>query len=282
MRRIFTLAIALVCLSMGAFMLPALSQVPNKAAPIPVVRASAEVLAIMRVLDEPIATSRLQKKVTLKKALEILQELTGGRLPMVVDREAFLDGMADRPDVYEDEVGLPPVPERTTVEKALRKLTAQIAKGGATFIIRKGWIEITTLDAWSCQTAASVLDRPSIVASYERRPLVEVLQDLSDRSEITIHLDPNVGEKANALISATFRNSTLEEALVIVTEMAKLKYAELEHSIYVTTPGNEKSMQHDEKARLKRWDGPMVPPDQTVGPSDPTVVPRRRRSDLIP
>ena len=276
MRRIFTIAIALACLSLGAFMLPALSQVPNKAAPVPVVRASAEVLAVMRVLDEPIATSRLHKKVKLKKALEILHELTGGRLAMVVNREAFLDGQADAPDPNEEEVILPQVPERMTVEKALRRLTAQVGKGRATaaFVIHKGWIEITTLSAWSDQTAASVLDRPTIVASYERRPLAEVLQDLSDRSEITIHMDPNVGEKANALISATFRNSTLEESLVIVTEMAKLKYAELEHSIYVTTPGNEIIMERDEKARQKRWDAPPVPAGP---PPDPTEVPRRGR-----
>jgi hypothetical protein len=257
MTRVFVAAVALVCLGLGVVILPALSQPPGKAAPPkgpPVTKAQEETLAIMNLLRQPIATKGLQEKVKLKTALELFVNIFkaefNAELPILVDKEAFAAELgADAPDPYEEEVVLPPVPNRMVVGTALRLILSQIGKGQATFLIRQGHLEIVPAKN---TTAAYFLREPSIVAIFKQRPLQEVLQELSDETGFAIHLDPNIGDKGNTPIVATFRNCSLEAALVTVTEMAQLKYVAFEHSIYVTTPDKAKVLEKEEKVRRKQ------------------------------
>ena len=104
----------------------------------------AEATEISRLLQQVIDTKGLQEKVKLKTALEYFADKFGGKLPILVDREAFADGQAEAADPYEEEVSLPPVPARMAMSTALRLVLAQVGKGKATYLIRRSFVEITT------------------------------------------------------------------------------------------------------------------------------------------
>jgi hypothetical protein len=253
MTRQFAVTVALVSLGLAAFMLPAQSKPPGKAAQPkgpPITNAQEETAAIMHLLQQPIETKQFQEKIKLKTALEVIADKFGGKLPILVDKEAFAAVLgADAADPYEEEVVLPPVPSKMVMGTALRLILSQVGQGQATFVIRKGYIEIVTEKR---NTSAYFLYQPCILAIFQKRPVPEVLQELSNQTGLTIHLDPNIGDKANTLISATFRNCSLEDALVTVTEMAQLKYVVYERSIFVTTPDRAKVLEKEERIRNKK------------------------------
>jgi RNA polymerase sigma factor (sigma-70 family) len=234
---------------------PALSQAPAKKAPgqaAPVSKPHEETLAVMDMLEQPIHTKGLHEKVKLRTALQYFTEQFGGKLRILVDKEAFAAALdADAPDAYEEEVVLPAEVSKMTLDQALRTVIAQVCQGKATYVIRRGWIEITSEAA---TRAVNSLHRPSIVGSYHQRPLAHLLQELSDKSGVTINLDPKI--EMNAPISATFRNCSLEEALVTVTEMGQVGYVVLAHSIFVTTPDRAKAMEQEENVRRKNREQP--------------------------
>jgi hypothetical protein len=103
---------------------------------------------IYQMLQTPIDTKVLQEKTKLKTALELFSDMFNGNLPILVDKEAFLDGQADAPDVYEEEVQLPTVPKRLPMGTALRLILAQVGKGKATYLIRREFVEVTTTERY--------------------------------------------------------------------------------------------------------------------------------------
>ncbi len=206
--------------------------------------------SIMGMLKGVIDTKGLQEKVKLKTALEYLSDRFAGLLPIFVDMQAFNpDNDPKGLDPYEEEVVLPPVPSRMPLNIALRLLLSQVGKGDATYQIRQGHLEITTLKN---ATAANALPNSLVTCSFDLRPLHEVLETLTAETGLDINLDPNVGKKSAALVKATFRNTTLEEALVTATEMAELKYVVLDRTVYVTTPEKAIIMRKEQKERDER------------------------------
>jgi hypothetical protein len=202
---------------------------------------------LTRMLEETIETKGLQEKVKLKTALEYFSDKFGGRMPILINRSAFAAALGpDAQDPYEEEVSLPPVPAKMPMTLALRLVLAQFGSGQATFIVRQGYIEITTLKA---SRAIEYLYQPSVLLTFKSQLLPEVLEQLSDESGIAIHLDPKVGDKIKTPITAKFRNTTLEDALVVITEMAELKFVVLDRSIFVTTPERATILRKEEKER---------------------------------
>ena len=207
--------------------------------------------SIIELLDEIIDTKGFQEKIKLKTALELIADKFAGRLPIIVDKEAFAApaGEKEADDPYEEEVVLPPVPAKMVMSTALRLILSQVAKGQATYVIRQHYIEIVPE---KYTTAPYFLHQPMISVDYQKRPISEVLQDLSERTGVAINLDPQVGKKANTAIRVTLRNGSLEDALTPITEMAHLKYVVLHRSIYVTTRENAKVIENEEKMRRQR------------------------------
>lgn len=222
---------------------------------------------LVRLLDETIETRGLQEPVKLKTALEYFSDKFGGRMPILIDRTAFrVDAGPNDPDPYEEEVKLPPVPTKMPMSTALRLVLAQVGNGKATFQIRQGFIEITTLKAGA---AVHHLYQPAILQTFKQQPLSDVLDQLSDETGLAIHLDPKVGDKAKTPISARFRNSSLEDALIVVTEMAELKFVVLERSVFVTTPERATTLRKEEKEREshRREIAPkLMPPAKDLQP----------------
>jgi len=220
---------------------------------------------LVQLLRQPIETKGLQEKVRLKTALEYFNDKLGGKLTVLVNKEAFLTtNDPDSGDVSEEEVVLPPIPPKMAVSVALRLILGQVAKGEATYVIRSSYIEIVP-ERWT--TSAYFLYQPILVGSFEKRPLAEVLHELAEDTGVPIHIDPQVGKKALTPVTATFRNSTLEDALVPITEMAQLKYVALERSIFVTTPERAKVVEKEEWLRSGKREAAPKPKSKRLEPA---------------
>jgi hypothetical protein len=208
----------------------------------------------LETLQQPIETKGLQEKVKLSIALDYLGDQTGFKLAFVLDRDSFVAELGtDAPDPYEEEVSLVSSlsgpSKKMSMEAVLRRLLAQVGKGHATYVIRSNQIEITTLKS---SLATHAIHQATVTLDFDQRPLKQALQHLTDVSGIDIHLDPNVGKGADTLITAIFRNSSVDNALVTITEMANLKYVVLQRSVFVTTAERAKVLRQEDQERSRQ------------------------------
>lgn len=248
MFRLVAIACILVILVAAAIALPVQSQEKGKSAkPVASVELSQQTRQILAMLDQTVDTKELQDKIKLKAALAYFANQTKGKLVVLIDREAFAAELgADAPDPYEEEVSLPPIPTKMPIRLALRLILTQVGKGNATYIVRRDYVEATTRLR---TTAAFTLPQPIDFAMFDQQPLANILGKLADEHSLAINLDPAVGKQGLTPITATFRNCSLEEALVTITEMADLKLVVFEHSIFVTTPEKAEILRREEAQR---------------------------------
>jgi hypothetical protein len=246
---------------------------------------------LLRWLEEPVEVKDYQVGMVLK---EVLQKFTqtfaakGKDLPLLVDVEAFKEANPDAPDVYDTQVKFPPLPRRMTFEKALRFALSKIPTNNATFLVRRGCIEVTTLE----RGAPARLLEERVTANFHKRPLADVLDDLSDMTGATIILDPHIGDAAHAPINARFRNSiSLESAVKMLAKMAGLRaILDEEDNLFVTTTPKKGSREKPSDLRLRdrplnlalkdlsRWSGtsivldPKTQAESPLGGPMPLVV----------
>jgi hypothetical protein len=228
----------------------ALAQKPAKNPPTNVrarMKPTDETLKVMRLLQEPVKIKFLQDTVKLRQALEFFSEQFKGQLPIFVDKPGFNALMLETEDIYDENVQLPPTTDFMSMHHALRLIVGQLAKGQATFLIRNSQIEIVPQNR---ATVEYLLYETKVARVFDEKPLADVLSELSGLSGLTINLDPAVGSKGETLISASFVNSPLEEALVTISEQAELKLFIQPGSVFVTTP--EKAMQLEKEERIRR------------------------------
>ncbi len=112
----------------------------------------------------------------------------------------------------------------------------------AGMVIHDGYIEITT----EKRASTSCLLQEKVFAHFENQPFRDVVRSLAETNGVSINLDPHVEEKADAPITATFRNDvTLEGAFRIVAEMAGLRMVDMKPGLYLTTPARRWSWQRN-------------------------------------
>jgi hypothetical protein len=77
-----------------------------------------------------------------------------------------------------------------------------------------------------------------VMAHFERRPIAEVMHELAELTGVSIQVDPKIAAlKDQPLVTATFRNDTsLRDAMKMLTEVAHLRLNELPTGVYVTLP----------------------------------------------
>jgi hypothetical protein len=190
---------------------------------------------LFRWLEEPLDVAPYQSAMSLKEALDRFTKAfaaKGKALPLLVDSDAFKEANPDAEDLYDTPVKFPPVPRRMKFETALRFTLSRIGTGNGTFLVRRGCIEITTLERGG---PAQLLEE-RVTAAFHKRPLAEALEELADLTGATIILDPRVGEKAETPITARFRNTiSLEGAVRLLAEMAGLQARVGEESVLFVT-----------------------------------------------
>lgn len=120
-------------------------------------KGRAEANAINRLLGETIETDQLQIGLTLKEFIGLVAEkfaARGKELPIIIDTEAFKEDAPEIGDLYDTPVRFPPYPKRMTVATALRLALAKIPTNNATYLIRRNFVEVTTIER---QTREKVL-----------------------------------------------------------------------------------------------------------------------------
>ena len=113
----------------------------------------------------------------------------------------------------------------------------------ADMVQRDGLILIVPRD----QAGAAELLRQRVELSFDQRPFAKVLEELADATGFNIVLDPRVGDKAKAPLSASLKNVPLETAVRLLADMADLKPVLLDNVFYVTTRANAALLQAEEK-----------------------------------
>jgi hypothetical protein len=191
---------------------------------------------LLQWLDEPLETAAFRAKMPLKLLLTKFSEALSARgkeAVFFVDVTTFREAQPDAANLLEIEVKLPPVPQRLSFGRLLRLALAELPEG-MTFMVRRGRIEITTAERAS---PGRLLDE-RVAVSFDKRPLAEALEELADLTGASILLDPRVGEKAQAPVTAVFRNTiTLETAVRFLAAMAGLS-ARLEDDVLFVTAGD--------------------------------------------
>jgi hypothetical protein len=183
-----------------------------------------------------------QNPMTLKEALGLFYEKTadagllgrGVGLPILVNQQAFKDLNPEAGDIYESPVKFPPYPKRMTLALALRIALSQVQSGEATFLIKRGAVEL--LPASECATLDMLL-KQKVLGNFEGKFLSTVLEELAEVSGVSIQVDKRLLDKANVQVTGIFRNDvSLRDALIVLTESAGVKIVELPTAIFVTTP----------------------------------------------
>jgi hypothetical protein len=178
-------------------------------------------------------------KTTLVEALDQLSKRYD--LSFDVNEAAFKSEML--PDVLKTEiVQQSPIPEmNATLGMVLKKVLARVpAPSGATYVIRRDHIEITTGEAlrkeiWGENYHGPML--PLVRSNFEKLPLRDALRELAHQAEHNIVLDSAVAEEvAKTPVTAKLRNAPLDTAVRLLADMADLRTVQAANVLYVTTP----------------------------------------------
>jgi hypothetical protein len=167
---------------------------------------------------------------------------------------------AFKADGVKDFVKLSPVAERpfpkvenVTMSWYLGQWLERIpSKSGATFILRRDHIEITTKAAlrqevWGERRGPYL---PLVYARFEKKPLADALQDLARQTEYSIVVDARVEDRMGAKITAHFRWTALDTAVFVLADMADLQPVSQDNALYITTRENAARINARNKAKM--------------------------------
>jgi hypothetical protein len=221
----------------------------------------------------------IDANTSLGDALQHLSEKSG--VPLLIDTTAFASiGIAK---AEESVVQLPKM-NHVRLDQALRMLLAQV-KGDAycgDFLVRAGHVEITTtyhvlsgtLGIEPAALAASMDDDsqppktepPRVLkvvhVNVDKRSLQEALKELAAAANVTIVVDPRVGDKAKTAVTALMPNVFVDTALLLLCDMADVQAFQTDTVFYVTTRENAARLEAKRKPRRIEPPKEMAPPNR--------------------
>jgi hypothetical protein len=237
--------------------------------------------AIIHLLNKPIDTASFKApQLKFRDFLGLLDDILskeGIELPMLVDFRAFKEDDPNaypngEEDLYRLEISIPQhvrrLPMATLLRIALSRFPNNYVNNNATWIVRNGMIEFTTT---SNASPAALMDA-SFEAAFDQRPLLSAIRELSDRTGVTILLDPKVGNKSETTVTATFSNGVpLRTAVSLLAVMSGLEMVEVPGALFVTSPENAAEMLRDRKAQQEQnlWRRDNNLPDINPPPQRP-------------
>ena len=198
-------------------------------------------------------------RLTLKDALDHLSKL--GDVTFDINEKAFQTDNVQ--DVHKSEiVSMNPIPAMKNVRfsTVLRKVLSRVpSESGATYLVREDTIEITTgtfqsQEIWGDFTGPHL---PLVNVTLDKSSLEDALKELSEQTEFNIVLDNRAAEKAKTTVTARLRNTPLDSALRILSDMTDLRSVHLDNMLYVTTKENAAALE----ARIEKEQKPTNPLD---------------------
>ena len=219
-------------------------------------QATRAVLAQMKaqkLLEEMMDLKDFRQPMTLKEALELIQDKlnakyqsSGDVLPVVVDEETFR--VEDDSLVLDTQVKFPSFPRQMRIATILRLALSRVPSNNATFLLRNGYVEVTTIK----QASVKRLLQRKVIASFERRPLSEAVEELSALTGLSVILDTRLGDALKKPVSATLNNDTpVEGALRFLADMAGASLFVSDEGVYITSPEHAEKLRKERKARLE-------------------------------
>ncbi len=197
-----------------------------------------ETQALLAYLKEP--TDKLRNGLdglTLEDALAFIGKAHA--INIRVEMKGFkTDGFED---VGKRIVTLPPMRD-VPLEIILKDLLSRM-KPEATFLVQGDHVVVVSKAA--LERGEMLQER--IHASYENKPLDEVLQELSDKTAVTVLVDPRLGNNANTRITVTLRGVPLRTAIELLADMAGAAAIVRGEVLYVTTKENAEALQKEKK-----------------------------------
>jgi hypothetical protein len=182
--------------------------------------------------------------LTLQDALDQLGRQHG--LRFVINQQALADD--DLPDPANHRISTRSLPPRddVAVQEVLRRLLRQLpATSGATFTIRRGAVEITTIEAQRGEFGgprASASAAPLVHVAAVRRSLARVLTDLAEQADCSLVIDPRLGDRALTPVSLRLRNTPFDAAIHLAVAPQGLGCAILGNVVYLTSRDNAMSL----------------------------------------
>ena len=217
-------------------------------------------------LDETIDLTDFSKPMSLKEAMSVLQanlKSQGKELPVRINHEAFEEENPDAEKVIDTEIRFPAALKRLRVAQALRFMVGQVKTNNGTYLIRPGYLEITTIE----RAGLTHLLGQGVHVRFQNRSLAMALEDLYELTGVPVILDTRAGRLGQMPITANFtNNASLGTVLVLLAEMAGLKLLEGNNTLYLTTPA------HARQFILER----AMSPSYDSGPYSPFSPPYRR------
>jgi RNA polymerase sigma factor (sigma-70 family) len=143
---------------------------------------------------------------------------------------------------------LPPM--KTSLRKVLTKVLSRLpVHSGATFLIRKDHVEITTDNAVRRELGLPARKQDQsfrnlepmvqlVWQEFNKFPLEAALRRIAADLDVNVVLDARVEEKTSAKVTASLHNVSLETALKVLTNAAGLAAVKIENVYYVTSPEN--------------------------------------------
>jgi hypothetical protein len=190
---------------------------------------------IAKLLDTPVDLKALQgQEVVFKEAIVVLHDLLAqrdGELNVLVNADAFKEENPDAPDIYDTKIKFPALPKQLPAGEALLFMLAQVPTNNATFLVKRDYLEVTTVS----RASPAALLATRVLARFDKTPLEDALMDLADQTGATIILDARIAEKARVPVSANLRNTiTLEGAVRLLTGMTELQMTVDDDIIFIT------------------------------------------------
>jgi hypothetical protein len=201
--------------------------------------------AMLKKLNQPITLERgFDANTPLKDALEHLTDRY--HLTFVIDTQAFREE-GEGAEIETTPIKLQKM-SNVALGTVLRLLLSQIPPSGGTYLVRNGFIEVIP----ASHVKAGRLLQQEVEATFDKRPLEEVLEELSDLTGASVILDSSVGDKAKTVVKAKFKNDvTLETAVRLLADMADLKAVVVGNALYVTTKAKADALRVEEEKRAK-------------------------------
>jgi RNA polymerase sigma factor (sigma-70 family) len=205
-------------------------------------------MELQKALSEPVAFKGFDDpKTSLIEALDNLAKLHN--VTFDVNEKAFTSEQLN--DVLRTPIAETPIPEmRVSLQHVLKKVLSRLpVESGATFVIRKDHIEITTTKAIRTELGIAE-DRPLLPLVYEEfeeRPLPAALKALASASGMSVVLDGQAAPDKGAKVTADFHNVPVDTAVRVLADMAGLSMARLDNVLYVTTREKAGLLQAEQK-----------------------------------
>jgi len=203
-------------------------------------------------LREPVTADATD--ATLAEVVEFLGKRF--EVGVVVNEAAFRAGGVANPG----EVVVKFPAQRGTLSLG-RLLQAALAPHEATYLVRKGYVEVVPVAFAARQTrneagedeGAVRLAEPLVSAIYKEKPLNEAVADIAEEFDLTVVVAPQAGDSRMAFVSTRLLNVPADKALELIAIQADLRVVRKGAAFLITSRdhANELFGERLEKERQK-------------------------------